>query len=111
MSNVFRRVPFKKKPSKYRAIKTEVDGINFDSKKEARYYGELKLRIRAGEVKYFHMQVPIMLPGNVKYRVDFQEFHSDGSIHYVDVKGVETAVFKMKKKQVEALYPITIETV
>ena len=104
-------VPEEKKRNKYHAIKTVVDGITFDSKKEADYYCELKLRVLAGEIRYFLMQVPIRLPGGVKYRVDFLEFHADGTEHYVDVKGHETKVFRMKKKQVEALYPIKIEVV
>ena len=103
----------KKKPkrNKYNAVKTRIDGITFDSKKEARYYGELKLRVMAGEVSHFLMQVPLILPGGVRYRLDFLEFWMDGSVHYIDAKGVQTAVFKIKKKQVEALYPITIEVV
>ena len=37
------------KKSKYSSAKTDVDGITFDSKKEAEFYAELKLRERAGE--------------------------------------------------------------
>lgn len=96
---------------KYNAQPTVVDGIRFDSKAEARYYEQLKLRVAAGEVLYFHRQVRIELPGGVRYVVDFQEFHADGTTHYVDVKGVETPMFKTKKRQVEALYPIQIECV
>lgn len=96
---------------KFNAVKTELDGINFDSKKEARYYVELKLRIKAGEVIFFLRQVPFDLPGKVKYRIDFQEFHSDGTIHFVDVKGKKTEMYIAKKKMVEALYPIEIEEV
>jgi hypothetical protein len=43
--------------------------------------------------------------------VDFQEFRSDGTIHFVDVKGYRTKEYIMKKKQVEALYPVVIEEV
>jgi len=94
---------------KYSAIRTEHDGFKFDSKKEGRYYQELKLRVNAGEVVFFLMQVPFHLPGNVKYVVDFQEFHADGTTHFVDVKGMITDTFKMKKKMVENLYPVVIE--
>lgn len=96
---------------KYNAIPTEDDGIRFDSKKEARYYGELKLRQKVGEIIFFLRQVPFHLPGNVTYRVDFQEFHSDGAVHFVDVKGMQTKDFIMKKKMVESLYPVEIEIV
>ena len=96
---------------KYHAVRTEVHGQKFDSKAEARYFGELKLRQKAGEVVFFLRQVPFHLPGNVVYRCDFQEFLSVGSVRFVDVKGAVTQLFTMKKKQVETLYPITIEVV
>lgn len=94
---------------KFGARPTEVEGIRFDSKKEARYFQKLRMREAAGEVLFFLRQVPFHLPGGVRYVVDFQEFHADGKVHFVDVKGMETPEFKAKKKQVEALYPITIE--
>ncbi|HEX9973154.1 MAG TPA: DUF1064 domain-containing protein [bacterium] len=94
---------------KFNAQKTELDGLRFDSKKEARYYQTLKLKVKAGIVLFFLRQVPFDLPGNVKYRVDFQEFHADGTVHFVDVKGIKTDTYIMKKKMVEDLYPIKIE--
>lgn len=97
--------------NKYGAVATEVDGIRFDSKAEARYYVGLKDRVDSGRVLYFLRQVAIHLPGGVRYVVDFLEFHADGSVHYIDVKGVLTAQFKTKKRLVEALYPIKIECV
>lgn len=100
-----------KRANKYGAVPTSVDGIRFDSKAEAAYYQRLKLRVGAGEVVYFLRQVPLHLPGGVRYVVDFLEFHADGSAHYVDVKGVITPQFRDKKKLVEALYPIRIECV
>lgn len=96
---------------KFHAIPTETDGIKFSSKKEARYYLGLKLRQQAGEVVFFLRQVPIHLPGGVKLVVDFQEFHADGTCHFIDTKGVETESFKAKRRMVEALYPFEIETV
>ena len=101
----------KRSKHKYRAQATVVDGIRFDSKKEARYYGELKLRQRAGEVLCFLRQVPIHLPGQTRLVIDFLEFHTDGSVHFVDTKGVQTKTFKLKKRQVEDLYPFDVEVV
>ena len=98
-----------KRTSKYGAQPTVVDGIRFDSKSEARYYERLKLRVQSVEVLYFLRQVPFHLPGGTKYVVDFMEVHADGSIHWIDVKGVETQMFRLKKRQVESLYPVTIE--
>lgn len=100
-----------RKDSKYRSQWTEVDGINFQSKKEAEYYIQLKLLQAAGEVAYFLRQVPFHLPGNIKYFCDFMVVMRTGQIRYIDVKGVETNVFKMKKKMVEYHYPIKIELV
>ena len=99
------------KRSKYRSVRTDVDGINFHSKLEASYYSQLKLRQAAGDIRYFLRQVPIHLPGNTRYVVDFMVCENDGSLRYIDTKGMETAAFKRSKKQVEALYPITIEIV
>lgn len=97
---------------KYNAVRVELDGINFASKVEGRYYLELKSRVVLGEVLVFLRQTTFHLPGGVTYSVDFQEFHADGSVHFVDVKGAPTGLFKAKKKMVERLYaPIEIEVV
>ena len=47
--------------NKYRNTKTTVDGITFDSKKEASYYLFLKQKERDGEVSNLRMQVPYEL--------------------------------------------------
>ena len=47
--------------SKYGARKTVVDGITFDSKKEATRYRELKLLEDAGEIEKLKMQVAFEL--------------------------------------------------
>jgi len=96
------------KPSKYRSVMEECQGIKFQSKKEARYFRELQARMQMGEVKYFLRQVPFDLFG-VKYRVDFMEVLKDGRIRYVDVKGFRTPSYKAKRKQVMNLYPVVIE--
>lgn len=96
---------------KYNAKPTVVDGIRFDSKREAQYYCDLKLRVKAGEVLFFLRQVPIHLPGGTKLVIDFQEFHSDGTVHFVDSKGKETEGFKIKRREVEHHYPFEVELV
>ena len=92
------------KKHKYNAKPTEVDGIRFDSKKEANYYIQLKLRQAAGEVIGWLRQVPIHLPGGTILRIDFLEFHADETVHFVDVKGMETDAFKIKRREAEAAY-------
>lgn len=99
------------RPSKYHNVLTECDGIKFQSKKEARYFRELQARVYMGEVLYFLRQVPFDLVGGVKYRVDFMEVLKDGRIRYVDVKGFRTPTYKMKRRMVEASYPVKIEEV
>lgn len=98
----------KKVLHKFRAFATEVDGIKFASKKEAAYYAQLKLRVRAGEVLFFLRQAPFHLPGGVRYVVDFVEFKANGTVDFVDVKGMATKEYKIKKTILESLYPVKI---
>ena len=100
-----------KRRSKYGNCPTTVDGLRFDSKKEARYYERLVLERAAGTVSYFLRQVSIHLPGGTRYVIDFLVVMADGRIRYVDVKGKETPVFRLKKREVEHQYPIEIELV
>jgi len=97
------------KPSKYHAVMEECQGIKFQSKREAKYYRELQARVSTGEVKYFLMQVPFLLIGGVRYRCDFMEVWTDGSIHYIDVKGFKTETYRIKRRMVEASFPVKIE--
>lgn len=97
--------------AKYNSRPKVVDGIRFDSKKEADYYSKLKYAQKAGDVVMFLRQVPFDLPGGIKYRIDFVEFWADGTTRFIDVKGFATQKYKLKKRQVEALYPITITEV
>ena len=94
---------------KYHATQTIRNGIKFQSKKEARYYDELLLRQKAGEVLFFLRQIPFDLPGGLKYRADFMEFWTNGTVKIIDVKGYKTKEFIRNKKMVESLYPIEIE--
>ncbi len=113
-------VPKPARKSKYDNVPTEVDGYRFASKLEAKYYVELELRRKAGEVLYYLRQVPFHLPGGVIYRVDFQIFspapaHCDDprllQVEYVDTKGTDTQDSKNKIKLVQALYGVKIEIV
>lgn len=106
--NMKRRAPNAPRPSKYGNRKTVIHGHVFDSKKEANYYLYLLSEQQADRVTMFLMQVPMALPGGVKYVVDFVVFRADGSVEWVDVKGVRTDVYKLKKRQVEEIYPIEI---
>ena len=101
--------------SKYRNKKVQLDGHTFDSKAEARYYQQLKLMERAGEILFFRLQPRYRLLDGfekhgkkhrpVDYVADFEIHHKDGSIEVVDVKGMQTQVFKIKEKMFNAKYP------
>lgn len=96
---------------KFNAVRIEADGIKFPSKKEAKYYLKYKALQEAGEIIFFLRQVPFYLSGGVKYVCDFQIFWTDGTVEFIDVKGMKTPVYTAKKKMVEATYPIKITEV
>lgn len=94
--------------NKYHAIKEEVDGHTFDSKKEARRYLELKELEQAGQITDLALQPVFELQPAftdaagehhqaITYRADFQ-YSENGQQIIEDTKGMETAVFKLKKK-------------
>ncbi len=98
----------KKKKSKYRANKTSVDGHTFDSKKEAEYYCELKLRLQGKEINGFCLQPTFMLAPGLKYKADFIVFNKDNTYEVIDVKGVRTKEYIAKKKVFEDKYNMKI---
>jgi len=105
------RKSLKPKRNKYGAKKTTIDGIIFHSKLEASYYEFLKRQQQSGTILFFLRQVPITLPGPSKYIADFFIFFADGSVNFVDVKGKDTPISALKRKQVEDLYPFAIELI
>ena len=93
---------------KFKAKPQNIDGIHFASKKESKHYGFLKQLVNLGEVLFFLRQVPLYLPGNVKYICDFVVFWENGEVTFEDVKGFRTELYRAKKKIVEASYPLEI---
>lgn len=94
---------------KYHARPTKIDGVRYDSKKEARYAGQLRILQKNGDILFFLRQVPFHLSGKTTYRCDFMEFWANGDIKFVDIKGYDTPISKLKRRQVEDTYPIKIE--
>lgn len=102
--------------SKYNSRKTVVNGITFDSKKEACRYQELLLLEQAGEIRglklqpEFTLQEAFTTPQGervraVKYRADFSYVRPikegvDTRWERVveDVKGVRTKEYQLKRK-------------
>ena len=97
--------------SKYGAIKTSVDGHTFDSKKEAEYYQELKLRLQSGDIKGFCLQPIFVLAPGLKYKADFIVFNSDGTSEVIDVKGFKTKEYITKKKVFEDKFNLKIKEI
>lgn len=99
--------------SKYSAIKTEVDGYLFASRREAARYSELKILEKAGEISDLELQpqYPCVVNGKLicKYIADFRyTSNKRGNVVIEDAKGFKTPVYRLKKKMVEAIYNIII---
>ena len=102
--------------NKYNAKKVKLDGFTFDSKAEARRYGELKLLQKAGKISelYVHPRLSIHVYENkiCNYFPDFQYWDKGAKkIIYEDVKGVKTPIYNLKKKLVRAIYGIEIREI
>lgn len=104
---------------KYHNTKVVVDGIKFDSKLEAKRYGQLKMMERAGVIRDLELQPEYELIPSFKkggktwrrtvYRADFRYVCAEDDKTIIeDVKGskaVITDVFRLKQKLFEYLYP------
>ena len=124
--------------SKYKAKKVEINGIKFDSKREARRYEELLILEQAGEIKDLKRQVKyILIPaqrepdtvgargGNIKGKLIERECAYVADFVYIDthtgeqivedVKGYRDgqayALFKIKRKLMLYVHGIQIKEV
>ena len=118
--------------NKYKNTKTIVDGIEFDSRKEAARYKELKLLEAAGEISNLEMQVKfVLIPtqrepdfvgvrGGIKkgkviekegsYLADFV-YIRDGEVIVEDTKGIRTKDYIIKRKLMLYLLGIRIQEI
>jgi len=111
------------KPSKYRNVKCEVDGILFDSKREAAHWLRLKAREQVGQITNLRRQVSFALRCPVDgsdgisavvahYIADFvYQDTRDASTHVVDAKGHRTREYLLKRKWLELQSQVTIDEV
>jgi hypothetical protein len=102
-----------KKPAKYRNEKTPADGIQFDSKREAKRYQSLQLMLRAGLIADLRRQVVYLLMVNGKlicrYKADFVYLDlKTGKQVVEDAKGFRTKEYRLKAKLFEAIYGFEI---
>ena len=105
------------KKSKYRAVKTVVDGITFASKAEAERYRELKVLEKAGEIGLLSLQPVFVLADAVtingrkkpalKYKADFSYMTKAGWV-VEDVKGMLTPVYRLKRHLMKSQLGIDI---
>ncbi len=106
--------PEKEKKTKYNNIKTEVDGIKFDSGKEAKRYLVLKQLEQLKIIENLKLQVRYELKVNgfkvCTYIADFVYFDcQEGREIIEDAKGVKTDVYRLKKKLMKACLNIEIK--
>lgn len=105
--------------SKYHARKTTVDGLTFDSRREARRWVELRTLEAAGAIRDLRRQVrmelvPAFEADGKKYRAitytpDFVYFDvAAGRVVYEDCKGYRTDVYRLKAKLFAWLYGVSI---
>lgn len=104
-----------KKGNKYNNQKTNYNGRQYDSKKEAIRAFELDLMVKAKLVRSWQPQVPFVFVYSgikiCKYIADFSVKYQDGHVEIEDVKGVRTGVYVLKKKLMKAFYGITIKEI
>lgn len=111
----------KPKRSKYNNKRVKADGHTFDSQAEHKRYVVLKMLQRAGKISElevhpkFDLHAWRAIPVKIGfYEADFQyrkppaKPWADSILVVEDVKGVETDLFKWKRKHVEIEYSITV---
>ena len=101
--------------SKYGNVKTIIDNITFDSKREADRYYELKWLLIKGEIAKLECQVKFEIQSKftdsqgvkhlpISYIADFC-YMEKGKYIVEDVKGKKTEVYRIKKKLLLFKYP------
>ena len=99
---------FQKSGNKYHAKSTSYGGNVYHSKLEAAYAQELDLRVNAKDIKSWDRQVKLDLKVNgvhiTNYYMDFIVHHNDGSREFVEIKGMEMPLWKIKWSILEATF-------
>lgn len=109
------------KGSKYGNKKVEVNGMKFDSKREARRYLDLKAMEVAGQIKNLQLQVKytlipsqkidgVVVEREVSYVADFV-YEQNGKTVVEDSKGHRTDTYIVKRKLMLYIHGIRIREV
>lgn len=108
---------------KYKNKKVMIDGIKFDSKKEANRYQELKLMQRAGIISDLQRQVKYVLIPSQKgndgkvierpctYIADFVYIDENGKTVVEDTKGYRISDYKIKRKLMLYIHGVKINEI
>lgn len=102
--------------SKYGNRRTVVNGVAFDSMREAARWQELCLMANAGAIEQLQRQVRFeILPKNDKYRARYYvadfTYRENGKLIVEDAKGAKTQVYLLKKAMMYERYGIDIREV
>lgn len=91
--------------SKYKSKKVEYDNITFDSQLECNYYRYLKeMKVEFEFQPKFLLQEGFKKNGKTHRKIEYiGDFRIGNTV--IDVKGMETPVFKLKRKLFEYKYP------
>lgn len=101
-----------KKPRVKNTKRKVVNGIEFDSTREARAWQDLCLQQQAGQITGLRRQVEFPIAINGKhvcvYVADFV-FQRDGKQVVADAKGWKTEIYVLKRKLMKAAHGVEIE--
>jgi hypothetical protein len=113
----------RKNKNKFGNIKvTTDDGEKFDSRAEYRRWCQLLIHVKAKQITRLQRQIPYVLvdplvaPDGTKLRgvtyiADMQYLDANGDLVVEDVKGVETAEYRIKKKLMLERYGIWVREI
>jgi len=95
-----------KKPSKYRNVRQTINGMTFDSKKEAEDAQNFMTAVWAGEYISYQHHVIFPLPGGINYEADHTLINKKLEVEVYDTKtlGTVTKEFKLKAKLFREVY-------
>ena len=119
---MLRQNPAPEKKKKYNNVPDARGEIRFDSKKEARRYDELMLRLRAGRIEdlklqpQFTLQEAYTTPEGkrvraIRYVADFSYFDNDldkDVVEDVKSRATKTRVYAIKKKLLREKFNIEV---
>jgi ribosomal protein S8 len=114
-------LPVRNVRSKYGAVKTQVDGITFASKREAARYVQLKQLEKSGYISDLSLQpsfeiIPSMVMDGkkqraIKYIADFKYVDHLGNGVIEDVKGMKTREYQLKRRLMKLMHGIEVKEV